>query len=161
MKFSYFSIAQHLLMMKSLFISVLLLMSISSKAQYLFEIPLMGDKNWALIAEKHYIQKANGKSIPVFPASLQAMNNKIIQLPGYMVPIKVGMVHDKFMYAIVPLIQCSFCGTDGIPDMLEVHLARPVPYTYDLIKVRGKLVLNTSGDNIVPEIILENAEVVN
>lgn len=146
--------------MKNLIICFLFLMSISSKAQYLFEIPLMGDKNWTLIAEKYYIEKPNGKSIPVFPARLQALNNKIIEMPGYMVPMKAGMVHDKFMYAIVPIIQCAFCGTDGIPDMLEVHLAKAVPYTYNLIKVKGKLVLNTSGDNIVTEIMLVNAEVI-
>jgi hypothetical protein len=146
--------------MKNLIFSLLLLISVSAKAQYLFEIPLMEDKNWSLIAEKHYIQKANGKSIPVFPARLQVMNNKVIELPGYMVPIKTGMLHDKFMYAIVPLIQCSFCGMDGIPDMVEVHLSKGVRYTYNLIKVRGKLVLNTTGDNIVTEVMLTDAEVV-
>jgi hypothetical protein len=147
--------------MKSLIISFLLLSSISSKAQYLFEVPLMTDKNWSLIADKYYRENAKGKTIPIFPARLQALNSKVIELPGYMVPMKAGMVHDKVMFSILPLIQCAFCGTDGIPDMVEVHLNKAVPYTYNLIKVKGKLVLNASGDNIVTEIMLVNAEVIN
>jgi len=106
------------------------------------DIPLF-DNNWALIGKKEYKKISEDKYAVVFPAALQAMNNKIYELRGYMVPMKAGMKHDTFMLAVLPLAQCEFCGMGGIPDMVEIHMTKAIYYTDDPITISGKLVLKS------------------
>lgn len=135
----------------------------SSKAQFPFDIPLMTE-NWELIADRTYVKTKDGKYIPTYPAGLKALNNKSIELPGYLIPFKAGRLHDTFMLSVVPLNQCDFCGADGIPDMVEVHLAKgetPLPYASKPITIRGRLVLNMTDNYYIPLFTLAEAKLVN
>jgi hypothetical protein len=139
--------------MKKLIICAFLIFSVgilkAQKVQYAevppLDIPLM-DRTWELIAKKTFKKTTNGKEIPVFPAALQAMNNKKVDLSGYMVAVKMGMTHTVFMLAVVPANQCQFCGMAGIPDMVEVHTVKPIRFTDEPITIVGKLVLKTPDD---------------
>jgi hypothetical protein len=130
-----------------------------TKAEYYaslpFDIPLMND-TWELIARKEYRKIDNNKSILVFPAPLQAMSNKSIELTGYMVPIKAGMTHSTFMMSVLPLNQCDFCGKGGVPEMIEVHMAKAIPYQETPIDIIGTLVLKP--DPYASNVFLMNAE---
>jgi hypothetical protein len=111
---------------------------------------------WDLIAQKKIKKITPTKEIAVFPARLNALNNKSVDLSGYMVPIKAGMTHTTFMLAVLPFAQCNFCGTAGIPDMVEVHLQKPIRYTDDPITIVGKLKLNTQNI-LTPNVLLVEA----
>jgi len=146
--------------MKNLVICFFLLFSASYlKAQAPPVPPLT--KPWQLIAEKYYKDNSKGKQMPVFPAALQAQVGKPIELPGYMIPIKAAMTHTDFFISVLPVYQCDFCGQFGIPAMVAVHVNKAIPFTDETIKIRGKLVLNSSEDYSVPDVSVTDAEVVN
>jgi len=116
---------------------------------------------WELIADKYYKQTTKGKMLPVFPVGLQVLENKIIELPGYMIPIKAGMTHDRFFISILPIYQCDFCGQNGFPSMVEVHSTKGISFSDNPMKIKGKLILNDSTDPNIPEILIMDAELVN
>ncbi|WP_131537765.1 hypothetical protein [Pedobacter nototheniae] len=103
--------------------------------------------NWNLIGLRYDKQVEKLKWISVFPNELMALNNKVIELPGYIYPTKAGMKFSEFMLSIVPIESCPFCGTGDIPSMVEVKMANPIPFTDKPIKIKGKFIINTTGDN--------------
>lgn len=115
------------------------------KAQHTSGIPLM-TKTWELIADKSYKQNDKKQWVASFPAALKAMENRIVELPGYIIPVKAGLKHSLFMFSVVPTEQCPFCGQGDIPSMVEVHAASPMNYSDKPVRIKGKLVLNESGD---------------
>lgn len=121
-------------------------------------MPLMND-TWKLIAEKTYVKNSRNRNIPVFPEKLVVQINTIVQLPGYIIPVKVGLTHQLFMLSIVPSQQCPYCGKGDVPSLVEVRMKTPAPYSEKPIKVKGLFKLNESG-NGESEILLINAELV-
>ena len=107
----------------------------------------MRTKNWNLIGMRYEKQVEPLKWASIFPPELMALNNKIIELPGYIYPTKVGSKFSEFLLSIVPIESCPFCGTGDIPSMIEVKMATPLPFTEKPIKIQGKFVINNSGDN--------------
>lgn len=121
-------------------------------------IPLM-NSTWKMIAERKYKKNSEFKMVPSFPAKLEALQNKPVELPGYMIPINADVAHKEFMLAVVPMDQCPYCGQGDIPSMVEVKMIKEVAYTDKPIKIKGKLKLNKSGD-YQSEIFLLDAELV-
>ncbi|TXK38144.1 hypothetical protein FVR03_14245 [Pontibacter qinzhouensis] len=115
-------------------------------AQAPTHIPLM-NSTWKLVAERTYVKNANFKMVPSFPAKLKALHNKQVELPGYIIPIHAELEQDEFMLAVLPLDQCPYCGTGDIPTMIEVKMASTIRYTDKPVKIKGKLVLNETGDS--------------
>ncbi|MCX2574428.1 hypothetical protein [Pedobacter sandarakinus] len=107
----------------------------------------MRTPNWNLIGLRYDKQVKPLKWISIFPPELMAINNKVIELPGYIYPTKVGAKFSEFMLSIVPIESCPFCGTGDIPSMIEVKMASAIPFTDKPIKIKGKFVINTTGDN--------------
>lgn len=121
-------------------------------------MPLMND-TWKLIAEKTYIKNSRSRNVPVFPEKLVVQINTIVQLPGYIIPVKTGRTHQLFMLSIVPSQQCPYCGQGDVPSLVEVRMKTATPYSDKAIKVKGLFKLNESG-NGESEILLINAELV-
>ncbi|MDQ1138655.1 hypothetical protein [Pedobacter agri] len=107
----------------------------------------MRTANWNLIGLRYEKQVEPLKWVSIFPPELLALNNKVIELPGYIYPTKVGSKFSEFLLSIVPIESCPFCGTGDIPSMVEVKMATPLPFTEKPIKIKGKFVINNSGDN--------------
>ncbi|MBI3220320.1 MAG: hypothetical protein HYZ44_12480 [Bacteroidetes bacterium] len=102
-------------------------------------------------------QKEKDFNKPVFSKETKLLANKIISLPGYMVPFENGMKGSHFMLTSLPLNACFFCGVGGPETIVEVYLAKPIGYTDKPIEVKGKLILNDKNpDKMI--YILENAE---
>jgi len=146
--------------MKYAAIFLFLIFSANSLKAQAPPVPML-TKSWQLIAEKYYKDNSKGKQMPVFPAALQALVGKPIELPGYMIPVKAGLTHNDFFISVLPVYQCDFCGQFGIPAMVAVHVAKAIPFSDETIKIRGKLVLNISEDYTVPDVAVTDAEVVN
>lgn len=140
------------------FTLVLLLTTIWAEAQPPTHVPLM-TSTWKLIAERSYKKNKDFKMVPAFPPKLEAMQNKLVELPGYMIPINADVSHTEFMLAVVPMDQCPYCGQGDIPSMVEVKMNKELGYTDKPIRIRGKLALNKTGD-LRSEIFLLNAELI-
>lgn len=141
-----------------LFLLMILGVALQTNAQPPTHIPLM-NSTWKMIAERTYKKNKNYKMVPAFPAKLLALQNKTVELPGYIIPINADLNHKEFMLAVVPMDQCPYCGQGDIPSMVEVKMAKEMTYTDKPVKIRGKLLLNQTGD-YRSEVFLLNAELV-
>lgn len=100
-----------------------------------------------------------GKIKVFFPPDLASLNNKVIELPGYMLPIKAGLIHSNFMLSVLPVLQCQFCGQGDVPPLVEIQLLKGYKYSEKPIVIKGTLVLNNTDLN-KSEISLVNATAV-
>lgn len=125
---------------------LLILVSFSAIAQVNVHTD-MRTPTWNLIGLKYDKQVKPLVWQAVFPPALKAINNKIIELPGFIIPTKVGNSFTEFMFSIVPVASCPYCGTGDIPSMIEVKTSKPVTWTEEPIILKGKLVINDSGDS--------------
>ncbi len=132
--------------MKKYILVLLVLISITAAAQ----VPVhteMRTATWNLIGLKYDKQVKPLVWQAIFPPALKAIHNKIIELPGYIIPTKVGNSFSEFMFSIVPIASCPYCGTGDIPSMIEVKTLKPINWTEEAIVLRGKFIINDSGDS--------------
>src|SRR5690606_19900046 len=106
----------------------------------------MMNSTWEAIDKLMYLVTTEGNKkvyTPPYPPVLKKLEHKIVELPGYLVPLTSGRNHSTCMLSVLPIAQCQFCGTNGIPPMVEVFMkSGTVRFTEDPIKVRGKVVFN-------------------
>ncbi|ARS38537.1 hypothetical protein CA265_02105 [Sphingobacteriaceae bacterium GW460-11-11-14-LB5] len=132
--------------MKKCILVLLVLISITATAQVSVHTE-MRTATWNLIGLKYDKQVKPLVWQAVFPPALKAIHNKIIELPGYIIPTKVGNSFSEFMFSIVPIASCPYCGTGDIPSMIEVKTLKPINWTEEAIVLRGKFIINDSGDS--------------
>lgn len=117
--------------------------------------PMM-NSTWEAVDKMMYkVTTENNKKVytPHYPAELKALENKVVELPGYLVPLNSGRSHKTFMLSVLPVMQCMFCGNNGIPPMVEIFMKNEsVTFTEEPIKVKGKMKFN-------PEPLKGNAEI--
>lgn len=117
--------------------------------------PMM-NVTWEAIDKMMYKVSTEGNKkvyTPHYPAELKKLENKIVELPGYLVPLTSGRNHTTFMLSVLPITQCQFCGTNGIPPMVEVFMKNgSVKYSDEPIKLKGKMKFN-------PEPLKGNSEI--
>ncbi|NII81401.1 MULTISPECIES: hypothetical protein [unclassified Pedobacter] len=133
-------------MIKEYITVLLILISFSTAAQVNVHTD-MRTPTWNLIGLKYDKQVKPLVWQAVFPPALKAINNKVIELPGFIIPTKVGNSFTEFMFSIVPVASCPYCGTGDIPSMIEVKTLKPVTWTEEPITLKGKFVINDSGDS--------------
>jgi hypothetical protein len=75
--------------------------------------------------------------LPVFPASVQALNAKSQRIQGFMMPLEPGEKQKHFLISSVPLT-CSFCLPGGPESMVEVKTKTPVKYSLEAVVVEGQ-----------------------
>ncbi|QIL40732.1 hypothetical protein G7074_16570 [Pedobacter sp. HDW13] len=107
----------------------------------------MRTPTWNLIGLRYDAEIALGKWGSVFPPALKRLNNKVIELPGYIIPTKVGQRFSEFMFSIVPIASCPYCGSGDIPSMVQVKMLSPIAITEKPVKLRGLFMINDSGDD--------------
>ena len=118
----------------------------------------MRTPTWNLIGLKYDKQVKPLVWQAVFPPALKAIHNKIIELPGYIIPTKVGNSFSEFMFSIVPIASCPYCGTGDIPSMIEVKTLKPITWTDEPITLKGKFIINDSGDSRSTFFLLDAAK---
>lgn len=107
----------------------------------------MRTPTWNLIGLRYDAEIAPKKCGSVFPPALKALNNKVIELPGYIIPTKVGAKFSEFMLSIVPIASCPYCGSGDIPSMVQVKMLTAIPISEKPIKLKGIFIINDSGDD--------------
>lgn len=96
---------------------------------------------------------------PHFPKELKALDNNNVTLPGYIIPLKVGRDHSTFMLSVLPVMQCMFCGQNGIPPLVQIVMKKgKVKFTDKPLKINGTIHLNPDPEKGA-EIQLLNASV--
>lgn len=97
-----------------------------NEAQIPDHTPMM-NSTWEAIDKMMYKVSTEGNKkvyTPAYPEPLKKLENKVVELPGYMVPLKSGRNHDTYMLSVLPITQCQFCGTNGIPPMVEIFMKK-------------------------------------
>jgi hypothetical protein len=75
--------------------------------------------------------------LPVFPPTVQELNQKKQRIQGFMMPLEPGEKQKHFLLSSVPL-SCSFCVPGGPESMVEVKTKTPVKYTLEAVVVEGR-----------------------
>ena len=142
--------------MKSTFVSLLCLAAICTLAQQKVSYKGLPSVIWPKLYNITY-QKSDDFDKPLFTKEAKELANRVVVLPGYMVPFENGMKGNHFILSSLPLNACFFCGVGGPETVIEVHLKTSVTYTEKPVEIKGKLVLNDKEpDKMV--YILEEAE---
>ncbi|WP_293789445.1 hypothetical protein [uncultured Pedobacter sp.] len=132
--------------MKKCMLVFLILISVKTVAQVAVHTETR-TATWNLVGLKYDKQVKPLVWQAVFPPALKAIHNKIIELPGYIIPTKVGNSFNEFMFSMVPIASCPYCGTGDIPSMIEVKTLKAIKWTEEPITLRGKFIINDSGDS--------------
>ena len=105
---------------------------------------------------KYYEKIGEYLFYPNFTESLKAMEGKEVTIEGFYVPFAPEdgnyVILSKF-----PQSQCFFCGGGGPESVVEVYFAKGLQkfQVDDLIKVKGKLSLNSEDYEHMPFILKE------
>lgn len=97
--------------------------------------------------------------VPVFGEEVKALNGKLVEIKGYIIPVEGYKNQKEFVFSAFPYNMCFFCGGAGPETVMEVYARESVKYTAEAIILRGKLELNDSDVNRLMY-ILNNAEMV-
>jgi hypothetical protein len=96
---------------------------------------------------------------PIFSGATLGLRNKVVSLPGYMVPFENGIKGNHFMLSSLPLNACFFCGVGGPETVIEVFSKEPLTFNQKPIELKGVLRLNDKNpDKMI--YILEEAELI-
>jgi hypothetical protein len=138
--------------MKKVFVVVLVLASFTSQAQK-SKYQGLPSLLWPKLYTTQF-QKEKDFDKPIFSKEVLALANKIVILPGYMVPFENGMKGTHFMLSSLPLNACFFCGVGGPETVVEIFLAEPIAYTDKPVEIKGKLILNdTDPDKMIYQLV--------
>ncbi|NJB87339.1 hypothetical protein GGR26_003119 [Lewinella marina] len=108
--------------------------------------------------EKKYDELLGFKvDVPVFGKDVKALEGKVIEISGYIVPVEGYKSHNEFVFSAYPYNMCFFCGGAGPETVMEVQAKEPVKYRTERITLRGKLRLNNDNINQLMY-LLEDAE---
>ena len=80
--------------------------------------------------------------IPEFGKEVKALEDKILRLKGYIIPLKELQGQNYFVFSRYPFNLCYFCGAAGPETIIEVNSAEEIPFTEDLIELQGRFELN-------------------
>ena len=90
---------------------------------------------WSLLSSVK-TRSVKNRLLPVFPAQVQALNDKTQRIQGFMMPLEPGEKQKHFLLSSVPLT-CSFCVPGGPESMVEVFSKTPVKYILEPVVVEG------------------------
>jgi hypothetical protein len=97
--------------------------------------------------------------VPVFSADIKALEGKMVEVSGYIVPVEGYKSHNEFVFSAYPYNMCFFCGGAGPETVMEVTSTEPVKYSTERVKLRGKLLLNNDDINRLMYVLID-AEIV-
>lgn len=100
---------------------------------------------------------------PIFTPEIRKYDHKTIEINGYIIPNDIvhGAVGARgdgtmFMLSAFPTATCFFCKGAGPESVMEVFPIKPIPYSKNVVKIRGRLELN-DADYMKMAYILKDA----
>jgi len=103
--------------------------------------------NWRTLAkvkiEKRFDEAMNFEvDYPTFSEEVMALNGKVIELEGWIIPLDELRGKNYFVLSALPFANCFFCGGAGPETVVEVFTNKDYKFTEERIKIKGKLRLN-------------------
>jgi len=84
---------------------------------------------------------------PVFSKEVQALEGKVIEVKGYIIPVEGYKSHKEFVFSAFPYNMCFFCGGAGPETVMEVYSKEAIKYTAEAVTIKGKLQTNSDDIN--------------
>jgi hypothetical protein len=84
--------------------------------------------------------------VPKFSPAVKKIDGQTIELQGYILPLEGRRSQKYFIFSAYPYNLCYFCGGAGPESVAEVYCKQSIEYTTKMIRIKGKLSLNKSGD---------------
>lgn len=104
-------------------------------------LPKSGDLlGWDVLARVD-VKATPERYIPRFSPELKALDGKEVKVAGFMLPLDAGKKQRRILLTRLP-VTCAFCLPGGGPEsVIEVHLRKPVDYTWEGVVLSGRLML--------------------
>lgn len=119
-------------------------------------------ENWKTLSKVEYEKSTDEYGeiyVPKFGPEIKKLENKVIELSGYIIPFEGMFAPEHLIISSVPVASCFFCGGAGPESVAEIYLEEPVKYTAKKVTITGKLQLNaTDVDQLM--YILKDAKMV-
>ena len=103
---------------------------------------------------------------PLFTPEIKYYNNKTIEMQGYIIPNDIvhGALGERgngttFMLSAYPTAACFFCKGAGPESVMEIIPKKPIPYSKNAVKIKGRLELN-ENDYMKMAYLLKDAQLV-
>ena len=93
--------------------------------------------SWKLLSQVELV-KQKDRYVPQFAADVAALDQKVVKVQGFMMPLQMGDKQTHFVLSAMPQ-SCSFCLPGGPESMVEVKTKTPVKYSFDALVLSGKL----------------------
>jgi hypothetical protein len=122
---------------------------------------LLKSRTWDIIGTLDFSLGAKDEVYPVFSKELNRYANQEFELRGYLIPIREGIKQTRFLLSTLPVNQCSFCGKNGVPVMVLVEMSEGVKFTFNPVRIKGKLRLKKVNIRDYPPIVLSGAVLLN
>jgi hypothetical protein len=107
---------------------------------------MIESEEWDIIGTVKTKYVKDGGTTVSFSDAIKKFDNRPFRLEGYMIPIRVGQKQTRFMLASLPINQCFYCGQNGVPMMVLVEMAEPIPFSKEPIAVKGTLKLSSAAN---------------
>ncbi len=118
-------------------------------------------KNWKTFAKVEYEKSQDEYGeiyVPKFVEEIQALEGKVITLPGYIIPFEGLFKPEEIIISSLPIASCFFCGSGGPETVAKAYLKSAIDYQSKLVQVTGTLSLNNKDANELM-FILKDAKV--
>jgi len=92
---------------------------------------------------------------PVFAQSVQDLEDKEVEVKGYIIPVEGYKSHSEFIFSAYPFNLCFFCGGAGPETVMEVESTVPVEYTAEQVTLKGTLKLNPDDINRLMYLLID------
>jgi len=103
---------------------------------------LQGAVSWKILGQVEPI-KRGGKIVLEFSNEILALDEKLVRIYGFMMPLDMTEQQKHFLLSAVPP-SCPFCMPAGPEAIVEVMSKRPVRYAFKPIVMAGKLSVLTN-----------------
>ena len=95
--------------------------------------------SWKLFAQVELV-KQKDRYVPQFAKDVAALDQKLVKVQGFMMPLQTGDQQTHFVLTAMPQT-CSFCMPGGPESMVEVKSKTAVKYTFEPVVLTGKLAI--------------------
>lgn len=104
-------------------------------------LPKGGDLlGWDVLARVDF-KMTPERYVPQFSPELKALDGKEIRIAGFMLPLEAGKKQKRILLTRMQ-VTCTFCLPGGGPEsVIEVHLRKPLDYTWEGVVLTGRLLL--------------------
>ena len=136
--------------MKTLILITGLLLALPAAAQH--QMPQGADPNqfkplperndvvsWKTFSQVELV-KQKDRYVPQFAKDVAALDQKLVKVQGFMMPLQTGDKQTHFVLTAMPQT-CSFCMPGGPESMVEVKSKTAVKYTFEPVVLTGKLAI--------------------